>query len=67
MLSKLRYEADGSPIKALENIETTLTNVLSDETKAKLNWHPQQNIHIAVMRLAVEHEELASRMKGLEK
>lgn len=66
-MSAARWRADGSKAKALRNIEVTLDHVLSEKTKALINWHSEQNLHLAVMRLANEYEELRARMEGLEK
>jgi hypothetical protein len=66
-MNRQRWIADGSPLAALRNIEASLDHVLSDETKELLNFHPDQNLHLVVMRLAGEYEELRFRMDGLEK
>ena len=60
-VSHNRYDADGSPLEALHNIEVTFDHVLSEETKRAINWHPEQNIHLAVMRLACKYEELREK------
>jgi hypothetical protein len=45
------WAAAGSPEKCVANIVTHLNALLSDDEKAKLNWHDRQSVDLVVMRL----------------
>lgn len=66
-MNTARYSADGSALQALNNIVVTLDVLLSEEMKTRVNWYEGQNIHLVVMRLVSELNDLTARMEGLEK
>lgn len=41
----------GDAMLAIRNIVCHLNMLLTDEQKAAINWHPQQSVSLAVMRV----------------
>jgi cell wall assembly regulator SMI1 len=61
-MNRKRWDADGSPEKALQNIECHIRVLLPDDLKEAINWHDDQNIALAVMRII---DELLHRDTGV--
>lgn len=59
-------EAAGSADAAVLNIVTHLNILLTDEQKAKINWHPEQSVSLAVMRIITEWTEALGKLSELE-
>lgn len=57
---KQRWAADGGAENAIKNIVCHLDYFLTENQKAAINWHPEQNAALAVMRvldLLSDHNE----------
>lgn len=46
-----RWRVDGSAENCVRNIVGHLDYLLTDEQKARINWHPEQSVSLAVMRV----------------
>jgi len=42
---------DGDTLLALSNIICHLNTLLTDEQKIAINWHPEQSVSLAIMRI----------------
>ena len=60
------YEASGSPLQEVINCSVHLDFLLTDEQKRLINWHAEQSLQLAVMRIISEWTETLARNSALQ-
>lgn len=48
---KRHVVTDDGAERAVQNIITHIEVLLTDEQKAEINWHPDQSVSLAIMRI----------------